>query len=258
MIKFFRNIRQSLLQEGKTSKYFKYAGGEIILVVIGILIALQINNWNEQRKDSVKENQIVKSLYNEFLENFNYTEERTQELFSFVEGSGKHLLVLCSNKHTDISSDSLLTLIYNTFLAAPAYSPKVSTFNRIINNEEFNLMQRDTLKTLLNQYQSILDFTYITNGYLLDYEQDFLKYSQDKFGGIAFGKKSAFSIHKDLFNSIPSSNLTFNPDDIVSDISFENQVIKHLLWYGYTINRLTELQELNQTIRNYIDKHYKI
>ena len=50
MIKFFRKIRQNLLMENKTSKYFKYAIGEIVLVVIGILIALQINNWNENRK----------------------------------------------------------------------------------------------------------------------------------------------------------------------------------------------------------------
>jgi len=50
MIKLFRNIRQTLLIEGKTSKYLKYAIGEIVLVVIGILIALQINNWNEYRK----------------------------------------------------------------------------------------------------------------------------------------------------------------------------------------------------------------
>jgi len=47
MIKFFRKIRQNLLRENKTGKYFKYAIGEITLVVIGILIALQINNWNE-------------------------------------------------------------------------------------------------------------------------------------------------------------------------------------------------------------------
>ena len=50
MIKFFRKIRQNLLSQGKTGKYFKYALGEIILVVIGILIALQINNWNEANK----------------------------------------------------------------------------------------------------------------------------------------------------------------------------------------------------------------
>jgi len=50
MIKFFRHIRQSLIMENKTGKYLKYAIGEIVLVVIGILIALQINTWNENRK----------------------------------------------------------------------------------------------------------------------------------------------------------------------------------------------------------------
>jgi len=50
MIKFFRKIRQNLISENKFSKYLIYAIGEIILVVIGILIALQINNWNEQQK----------------------------------------------------------------------------------------------------------------------------------------------------------------------------------------------------------------
>ena len=47
MIKFFRKIRYDLMEKNKTGKYFKYAIGEIVLVVIGILIALQINNWNE-------------------------------------------------------------------------------------------------------------------------------------------------------------------------------------------------------------------
>jgi len=52
MIKFFRQIRYKLMETGKTGKYFKYAIGEIILVVIGILIALQINNLNEKRKET--------------------------------------------------------------------------------------------------------------------------------------------------------------------------------------------------------------
>ncbi|NNC44454.1 MAG: hypothetical protein HKN99_01055 [Winogradskyella sp.] len=55
MIKFFRKIRYNLMEQNKTGKYFKYAIGEIILVVIGILIALQINNWNEQRKEKQQE-----------------------------------------------------------------------------------------------------------------------------------------------------------------------------------------------------------
>ncbi len=59
MIKFFRNIRQNLLNEGKTTKYLKYAIGEIVLVVIGILIALQINNWNINRLNIEKENRYL-------------------------------------------------------------------------------------------------------------------------------------------------------------------------------------------------------
>ena len=62
MIKFFRKIRQRLLIENRFSKYLLYAVGEIILVVIGILIALQINNWNEERLSSKFELQMLTSL----------------------------------------------------------------------------------------------------------------------------------------------------------------------------------------------------
>jgi len=62
MIKFFRKIRQNLLMENKTGKYLKYAIGEIVLVVIGILIALQVNNWNESRKLRNTEIGLLKEL----------------------------------------------------------------------------------------------------------------------------------------------------------------------------------------------------
>lgn len=64
MIKFFRKIRQQLLTENKFSKYLLYAIGEIILVVIGILIALQINNWNEKRL----QDQALKNIYSIIVE----------------------------------------------------------------------------------------------------------------------------------------------------------------------------------------------
>ena len=65
MLTFFRKFRKSLLGEGATSRYLLYAIGEITLVVIGILIALQINNWNQDRKDRIEERLIVKSVYEE-------------------------------------------------------------------------------------------------------------------------------------------------------------------------------------------------
>ena len=62
MIKLFRNIRKNLLNQGKTTSYLKYAIGEIVLVVIGILIALQVNNWNEQRKLNIQKDVLIQSL----------------------------------------------------------------------------------------------------------------------------------------------------------------------------------------------------
>ncbi len=75
MIKFFKKIRQDLLSEGKIGKYLKYAIGEIILVVIGILIALSINNWNENQKTAIRETQIYLELKNDLLQTRNDVEE---------------------------------------------------------------------------------------------------------------------------------------------------------------------------------------
>jgi len=71
MIKFFRYIRKSLLMENKTGKYFKYAIGEIILVVIGILIALSVAEWNNSRHESKKETRLLKELHKGVSENLN-------------------------------------------------------------------------------------------------------------------------------------------------------------------------------------------
>jgi len=59
MINFFRKIRKQFADDNKPLKYMRYAIGEIVLVVIGILIALQINNWNEDR---VKKNSIERTF----------------------------------------------------------------------------------------------------------------------------------------------------------------------------------------------------
>lgn len=68
MLRFFRKIRQSLLQSGQTAKYLKYAIGEIVLVVIGILIALQINNWNENRILERKELTLLREMQSNIQE----------------------------------------------------------------------------------------------------------------------------------------------------------------------------------------------
>ncbi|PHS67979.1 MAG: hypothetical protein COB12_01835 [Flavobacterium sp.] len=92
MIKLFRNIRKNLLNEGKTSKYFKYAIGEIVLVVIGILIALSINNWNQNRKVnkylSQVYTQLQKDLQTDTLnisQNIEYYSQKNNRLTDIIE-----------------------------------------------------------------------------------------------------------------------------------------------------------------------------
>ena len=91
MIKFFRKIRRNLLNEGKTTRYFKYAIGEILLVVIGILIALQINNWNENNKRDV----IRQSYYKQLLEDLDkdkiYIENRIIQFDSLIANYNTYL-----------------------------------------------------------------------------------------------------------------------------------------------------------------------
>ena len=94
MINFFRHVRQSLIMENKTSKYFKYALGEITLVVIGILIALQINNWNETKKDRAFEVKMLKEIYKALendLESFERLVIRMKKLDTATTIMAKHI-----------------------------------------------------------------------------------------------------------------------------------------------------------------------
>ncbi|MDT0558299.1 DUF6090 family protein [Ichthyenterobacterium sp. W332] len=80
MIKFFRHIRRSLINQNKMSKYFKYAIGEILLVVIGILIALQINNWNENRKQNNLRKTLTTSIQEDLKADINYLNKYTKRV----------------------------------------------------------------------------------------------------------------------------------------------------------------------------------
>ena len=88
MIKFFRNIRRRLLRENRFTRYLLYAIGEIILVVIGILIALQINNWNEKRKNTLAFEKLITSFKKELRSNIaeaNQNISRNYRLDSMVQ-----------------------------------------------------------------------------------------------------------------------------------------------------------------------------
>ena len=119
MIKFFRNIRQNLLMEEKTGKYLKYAIGEIILVVLGILIALQINNWNENRLINKEVNTYLNNLTHEFLEE-QETLDAIIKYHSFKYYSMQYLLKIEGSNLYDPVADRKNDI--------PKYKPESITF----------------------------------------------------------------------------------------------------------------------------------
>ncbi len=148
MIKFFRKIRQNLLNEGKTGKYFKYAIGEILLVVIGILIALQINNWNENRKERSQEQELLLQLHSEFQSNLEQLDQKTGMRDQMISGSLKLLQAIDSpeTQHTD----SIIKYIGYTGIN-PTFDPIVNDIN---SSGRIQLLKNKNLKERLARWTS--------------------------------------------------------------------------------------------------------
>ena len=91
MLRFFRHIRKTLMEQNKVKTYFLYATGEILLVVIGILIALQINNWNEGRKAQVSMNSRINNIESELVDNIQLAEEAIRKHISILDTASLYL-----------------------------------------------------------------------------------------------------------------------------------------------------------------------
>ena len=104
MFTFLRKIRRSFIESESAKKYFVYATGEIFLVVIGILLALQINNWNEERKLRLKSHQILQEIRENITYNTNRFEEEIQEENTVINSID---IVLDNLQHAKGYHDSL-------------------------------------------------------------------------------------------------------------------------------------------------------
>jgi hypothetical protein len=110
MIKFFRKIRYDFMEKNTTGKYFKYAIGEIVLVVIGILIALSINNWNENRKDEKRIDAFIQKLKTQTENNITKIENKIQYFDSNYQTSIRLISIIGTDATTNIEAkiDSLV------------------------------------------------------------------------------------------------------------------------------------------------------
>ena len=152
MIKFFRKIRQNLLMENKTGKYFKYAIGEIVLVVIGILLALSINNWNEDRKDKILEQNYLLKIHEEFKSN----KEQFDHIISMHRQSYKSGNWIIENYNKpDINIDTLRKHLL-VFRFSYTYNPSKSSIDAIINSGKLGIIRDNELSSKLIEWPELI------------------------------------------------------------------------------------------------------
>ena len=157
MIKFFRKIRQNLLMENKTGKYFKYATGEIILVVIGILIALQINNSNELRKVKEEEALILSDIKEDFIATrLNFLETIKNQERAIL--SSRDLINAIESQDYSIHPDVIREYIRKGAFSHHQAVAITGSYNAIIGSGKTSILKnKELLKALANfssQYQA--------------------------------------------------------------------------------------------------------
>ncbi|MBG7613026.1 hypothetical protein IU405_12285 [Polaribacter sp. BAL334] len=153
MIKFFRKIRQKLLEQSKIRSYFVYAFGEIVLVVIGILIALQINNWNDNRITKTNALKVSKRLLNE-------TKNNQKELALFilrVDKSKECAVQLLKRIGKDYQKqdehfiDSLLLGTYSVY----NYDFNTAVLDKVLSSGELSSIKNDSIEVFMYQIKTL-------------------------------------------------------------------------------------------------------
>jgi hypothetical protein len=179
MIKLFRNIRKNLINEGKTTKYFKYALGEIFLVVIGILIALQINTWNENRINKIK----LKSYLTEIVKDFKYDQLNIHnELLQAEKRIASRKSFLAIKDYHVLTIDSLEKSL-ETFYSKISFSR--STFDKI---ESSGITNFGDYEPLIEDFKNYYNFVIPdiksfegTHNRAVDAEDNYWRYQQNVY-----------------------------------------------------------------------------
>ena len=150
MIKFFRHIRQSMINQNRTKKYLLYAIGEIVLVVIGILIALQINNWNSNRVEKKKESIYITNIKRDLNEQLKTIESQ----IDYERNINKVASPIITNYKTNQSFkiDSLFTVSIGILTGRRTFVKNSPTYSELISSGNIDIIRNNIIKDEIIKY----------------------------------------------------------------------------------------------------------
>ena len=251
MIKFFRHIRRSLLAENKFSKYIIYAIGEIVLVVIGILLALQINTWNHNNQIENEITAHLNSLKLEVETNLNnlehYSKDRTAQIHQ--------IQILIESLNSDISDDRAVSLISalvnmgtNTFGSLETTAFDEITNSSLVNHikdlglVDYIIYSQSTMERVLDAntrvtniiFSTILPYYYKNSNLLNDHK---------KFGEV----------------KLNAQNFNHDIDAFLKNREMTNIHIEYIGWMNHHVNQLNYginyFKEYHERIDKYLNEY---
>ena len=244
MINFFRKIRKQLLTQNKISKYLLYAVGEIVLVVIGILIALSINNWNEDRKARKSEKQILISIAEDFNSNLKSLENSLENISALIE---TYSLVLEYAGQIDNGlTKSMEEDILNTgFIKTRIVNGALTS---VLGSTQLELIANASLKKLLTAYPSHMkDFK--------EQESDLIEYVLDTQRPIlrSYLTLSDF-LNEPRFNEFKKNVVKSDYEGLLKNQKYLNVVIGIRSINMNLLNRCMEFHRYTKEIKLILEK----
>tara|TARA_R110002073_G_scaffold57778_4_gene146790 strand:+ start:223193 stop:223948 length:756 start_codon:yes stop_codon:yes gene_type:complete len=250
MIKFFRKIRQKTLTENKFSKYLIYAIGEIVLVIIGILIALQINNWNINQNNLKESSDFVNRLKTEIKSNIGFTNQEIKQ----KQNQRRSSLAILKMFNEDISQLSSRTFdsLVNICMVNVNMDFKNGTLNEGLNTGKVALIKSDSLKSILYGLPSLVEEVRTGEKYLNnDLNEYFYPFIYEH---ISF--RQIDSEHSKYAEQIgPSKFSSHNNLDVLNILKFES-LIDNIFYnsnfqIGNYLKLKNELEKLYQLMEEY-------
>jgi len=224
------------MEQNKTGRYFKYAIGEIILVVIGILIALQLNNWNENRINSNKETAILANIHKEFMQNKKQLDSVVGAHKKVHRNCGKIIsLFPIQSKPEPKVLDSLSVWLWESY-GGVTFNPSQTSINALASTSSFNIIKNETLRDLLISW----------NDLITDYQEEELR-SRDHIW--------------DLYDPYMSKHFDFdfnfkderNDFDVLQTLEFEFLVKSRYDFLNQILYSSGELQQVQETLNKIIE-----
>ncbi|MFD2587395.1 DUF6090 family protein [Croceitalea marina] len=246
MIKFFRKIRQKQLSENKFSKYLLYALGEIILVVIGILIALQINNWNENRKNKIAE----ADYYCRILDDFELNEKLIDETSARITNKIKLSKELMSDLNNIPNDRSLILNKHVVAIRQDVFVPSNIAFEDITSSGQLKLLTDLRLKNRLIQHSTflnnILNLLQENRNVIIDRMSDFEFMSEFGLQDIDYLERELDREHIEL---LPKNNWTNDPNHPIF-LKFQDNLV---IYIGMLIRQKQHLSNLKKEMQEPIE-----